>query len=284
MNKEGIMEDDRKGTWEEITRECEIDWGSGEKLPTNIRVQHNGDTIAYIGGKCTQQLSCTEDYRVTAPSQNTGLQAGAIKVEHFIPDPEPVIAYKAVRVDEDGVMRSILCGATDANYMSDGRQLDYEIGQNVDGGQYGVFCFSTVEIVKDAYITGYMARSRRPLAILKVEACGKPIDTSELKGIPTNHDIISYPSVKVLSVAWEEEKKEEWVDITAECHLAFKEHESGHYIRIGYDGELEDEALGYVGEKVEMNYPSKYRITAHPRKVDRGGLDSGCIKVEKRND
>ncbi len=75
----------------------------------------------------------------------------------------------------------------------------------------------------------------------------------------------------------------EWTDITAECHLTFGKHESGHYIRIGYDDEVEDKALGYVGDKVEMSYPHDYRITAYPRKV-RGDYDSGCIKVEKRND
>ncbi len=279
--KEGIMEDNRKGTWEDVTEEC-----TAEVCNARVELRHEGITVALMGHQVN--INCgtsAKGYRVTTTASRHATFSGDIKVEHFIPDPEPVIAYKAVRVDGDGVMRSIMCGSDVTWGPTGGHQLDYEIGQNVDGGKYGIFCFTTLEGAKSAYaMINPLPRSSRPLAILRVGAYGEPVDTSALSGLSARDDLISYPSVKVLSVAWEEEKKEEWIDITAECHLTFKEHESGHYIRIGYDGSLEDEPLGYVGEKVEMIYPHKYRITAHPRKVDRGGLDSGCIKVEKRND
>jgi len=291
--KEGIMERDeaKNGAWEDVTEGCALTWGyKGHE----IKVVHDGIIVAIVGQRVNHINSGglgkagDKAYRVTVTPDSDPLWSGKIKVEHFIPDPEPVIAYKAVRVDEDGVMRSIMCGSDVTWGPTGGHQLDYEIGQNVDGGKYGIFCFTTLEGARSAYaMINPLPRSSRPLAILRVEAYGEPVDTSALSGLSTRDDLISYPSVKVLSVAWEEEPpkpKEEWIDITAECHLTFKEHESGHYIRIGYDGDLEDEPLGYVGEKVEMIYPHKYRITAHPRKVDRGGFDSGCIKVEKRND
>jgi len=161
MNKEGIMEDNRKGTWEDVTGECEVSWYSFS-MGGYAEVRHNGNAIAFIGPKV--RICETPDYRVLNTDTVGDSYTGYMKVERFIPDPKP-----------------------------------------------------------------------------------------------------------------------EWIDITAECNLTFKGHESGHYIRIGYDGDLEDEALGYVGETVEMNSPSRYRITTHPRKIDRGGLDSGCIKVEKRN-
>ncbi len=276
------MEDNRKGTWEDVTGECKAVikcqggsyWVEIQHGPaTNVRLTLSPKFTPWAvhDGKFSDGVY--RDYRVL--DNGGGLETGGFRIEHFIPDPEPVIAYKAVRVDEDGVMRSILCGATDVNYMSDGRQLDYEIGQNVDGGQYGVFCFSTVERVKDAYITGYMARSRRPLAILKVEACGKPIDTSELKGITTNHDIISYPSVKVLSVAWEEEKKEEWVDVTDKCEAIFRPNLG--YVVVRHEGT----AVLSLGSKPfveKFNTEGRYRIT-----FEEGGC-GGSFKVEKRND
>ena len=289
--KEGIMEDNRKGTWEDVTNYCgtrsSVDGSTfyvcypGKGYVRALLSKHGISGHCVEGGVAGDSPNA-KGYRLARPTADTWA------IEHFIPDPEPVIAYKAVRVDEDGVMRSIMCGSDVTWGPTGGHQLDYEIGQNVDGGKYGIFCFTTLEGARSAYaMINPLPRSSRPLAILRVEAYGEPVDTSALSGLSTRDDLISYPSVKVLSVAWEEEPpkpKEEWIDITAECHLTFKEHESGHYIRIGYDGDLEDEPLGYVGEKVEMIYPHKYRITAHPRKVDRGGFDSGCIKVEKRND
>ncbi len=163
--KEGIMEDNRKGTWEDVTGECTLKWWEDafDGTKGHIDIKHDGQRVAIVGHQVNADVGGAfgGEYRViTTPD---GTYSGTIKVEHFTPDPEP-----------------------------------------------------------------------------------------------------------------------EWTDITAECHLTFGEHESGYYIRIGYDDEIENKALGYVGDKVEMSYPHDYRITAYPRKVRRD-YDSGCIKVEKRN-
>ena len=160
------MGDNRKGTWEDVTGECELRWPMGTNRGKWLELHHGGSARALLGPGAIQPYGGSREYRIIENPGDTHYTCGTFRIEHFIPDPEP-----------------------------------------------------------------------------------------------------------------------EWTDITAECHLTFAEHESGHYIRIGYSGGgYNGEAVGYVGEKVETNSPFKYRITTHPRKIDRGGLDSGCIKVEKRND
>ena len=286
MNKEGIMEDDRKGTWADVTGECTLKWWEDafDGTKGHIDIQHDGQRVAIVGHQVNADVGSAfgqrGEYRViTTPD---GTYSGTIKVEHFIPDPEPVIAYKAV-IEVDGEWVSTWAGGRRA---TDQERLSYEVGQIVTATQGpGVACFRDLESAHEAYPSegergaNSIPRNNGRLGILEVQTIGEgkpPVNLYDAK----ERGIYCYPSVKVLSVAWE---KEEWVDITAECKLTFKAHESGHYIRIGYDDVVEDKALGYVGDKVEMNYPYDYRITAYPRKV-RGDYDSGCIKVEKRND
>ena len=272
VNKEEIMEDNRKGTWEDVTNECIV---NDDGTCGFVEVRHNGTTVGWLGHR-VEGSKFQKNYRMTsnlAPEDARDGDCGKFKVEHFTPDPEPVIAYKAVRVDEDGVMRSIMCGS-DARWAPvGGHSLDYAVGLNVDGGQYGVFCFTTIEGVKDAYVIGTMPRSSRPLAILKVEAYGEPVNTSELVGVTLRGDLVSYPSVKVLSVAWEEEKKEEWVDVTAECKSEF----NAGYVRITHNGNV----VAELGQKSHDTEKDGYRVSSRPNTINRD--HAGFITVEKRN-
>ena len=96
MNKEEIMEDNRKGTWEDVTGECTVDLDGDEVGTVNVR--HPGREIrltlygnsmkpwAAQGGAdflTEEHKDEANSYRVTANPESNGF-----KVEHFIPDPK----------------------------------------------------------------------------------------------------------------------------------------------------------------------------------------------------
>ena len=91
------MEDNRKGTWEDVTEECTVDLDEDEVGTVNVR--HPGREIrltlygnsmkpwAAQGGAdflTEEHKDEANSYRVTANPESNGF-----KVEHFIPDPEP---------------------------------------------------------------------------------------------------------------------------------------------------------------------------------------------------
>ena len=84
MNKEGIMEDNRKGTWEDVTGECEVHWYSFS-MGGYAEVQHSERSIAFLGPAV---VVCKDpNYRVA--NGGGGLNhPGYMRVEHFIPEPE----------------------------------------------------------------------------------------------------------------------------------------------------------------------------------------------------
>ena len=268
------MEDNRRGTWEDVTEGCELKWPIGTRIGKWLELHHGGSARALLGPGAIQSYGGDREYRIIENPGDTHYSCGTFRIEHFIPDPEPVIAYKAVRVDEDGVMRSIMCGSDVTWGPTGGHQLDYEIGQNVDGGKYGIFCFTTLEGAKSAYaMINPLPRSSRPLAILRVGAYGEPVDTSALSGLSARHDLISYPSVKVLSVAWEGEKKEEWVDVTDELRVemgleGYVNVWHGGVCVISFGSRLHEDSMG----------KDKYRVTTTNESF------AGRFKVEKRND
>ena len=269
--KEGIMEDNRKGTWEDVTGECTLDWANLNNDGGNISVDHNGIGVAWVGWGVKDGWFDHEEYRITTAPESDGVKqrAGAIKVEHFIPDPEPVIAYKAVRV-EDGEWVS--------TYVLPG--LVYAIGKTTachDGA--GIHCFNTLREAQKAYpadrSAGQFFRRAGRVAILEVEALGAPTRRM-LGGYHDDQQVICYPSVKVLSVAWEEEKKEEWVDVTKECTIGFQKGYHGGYATVHHDRRCVA-TLGKCGYEETYNCGGCYRVTFT------GSDFAGFFKVEKRN-
>ncbi len=87
------MEDDRKGTWEDVTEDCTLDWwtNSWNNSRGHIDVNHNGHRVAIVGHQVNTDVGSVweqrGEYRVTTAPD--GRHSGTIKVEHFIPDPEP---------------------------------------------------------------------------------------------------------------------------------------------------------------------------------------------------
>ena len=98
--KEGIMEDNRKGTWEDVTKECEL------QLDTS-----NSDTGKYVvyvrhgsGGPNIRAALGTEiqgwivegarggrndaRYRLVQTGSVGALHCGSFRIEHFTPDPK----------------------------------------------------------------------------------------------------------------------------------------------------------------------------------------------------
>ncbi len=276
VNKEGIMEDNRKGTWEDVTGECALHWHS-YSLGGYAEVQHKGNTIAFLGTET--RISDNRNYRVVNNGSTGASHTGYFKVEHFIPDPEPVIAYKAVRV-ENGHYRSVLIGseACDEFYHLKGLDmLDYTIGGATRGAKKGIYCFVTLEDAKAAYVTGTTwQHADCPLAILEVEAIGVELERSAGEG-PIGS--VNYPSVKVLGVAWEEEKKEEWVDVTKECTASLyrSANDTHSCVQVCHDG---IDILWLGGDKPHVFSEPKYRVTLSTD----GPLAAGEFKVEKRND
>ena len=275
MNKEGIMGDNRKGTWEDVTEKCHTRRsGDGDSLYVcgpvaefvrAILTQYGVTRHCVEGGACDNDNA--KGYRVITNG------ADSIRVEHFTPNPEPVIAYKAVRV-EDGKYLSVLMGSDKAPvYATPGRALEYVVGKETSGGTMGIFCFRDIEDCKKTYrARTFYARSSGPIAILEVEATGGEID------VRVSHPIgsVNYPSVKVLSVAWEEEKKEEWVDVTRDCTVRLS-GESGEFIVISHNGLT----VAEVGHKLWSTTRKDYRVTSRPNE----GVPehAGYFKVEKRN-
>ena len=75
-----------KGTWEDVTRECAIEWNrSVSSKSSNIRIFHHCNIVGYVGGGTPQQ--CGDGYRVSATKGVSSLLAGEILVEHFEPAP-----------------------------------------------------------------------------------------------------------------------------------------------------------------------------------------------------
>ena len=85
--KEGIMEDDKKGTWADVTEECAVDDTGHCGFVT---VKHNEITVGWLGHR-VEGSKFQKNYRMTSNlDSNDGRygDCGAFKVEHFIPDPE----------------------------------------------------------------------------------------------------------------------------------------------------------------------------------------------------
>ncbi len=88
VNKEGIMEDNRKGTWEDVTGECTVD---DTGIAGFVEVRHDGVTVGWLGHR-VESSKFQENYRMTSsldPEDARDGNCGAFMVEHFIPDPEP---------------------------------------------------------------------------------------------------------------------------------------------------------------------------------------------------
>ena len=282
--KEGIMERDeaKNGAWEDVTEGCALTWGyKGHE----IKVVHDGIIVAIVGQRVNHINSGglgkagDKAYRVTVTPDSDPLWSGRIKIEHFVPDPEPVIAYKAVRV-ENGKYLSVLVGDRAANTLATGaetsRELQYTINEVTHSpSDAGIFCFETLDGAKAAYAGLHHAwvRSLRPLTILEVEAYGEGVPYGANRRPPGS---INYSSVKVLSVAWEEEKKEEWVDVTSECKpdSAF----GAGQVKLRHNGVM----ILSMGANVYVESCSlpNYRVTF----INASGGFQGSFKVEKRND
>ncbi len=262
--------DSEQGTWEDVTRECKIDkkdWDGG----CVARIGHNGISVGYLAEGINVPLP--SEYRVT--TGNEGGSSGYITIEHFIPDPEPVIAYKAVRVDEDGVMRSIFIKNFAGAPNNAPAALEYRIGETVIGGECGIFCFDSSSRAREVYRKGktLLPRFSQPMRILEVEAIGEQIPEGKIPSTALRiPGCVNYPSVKVLSVAWEEEKKEEWVDVTADCQSEF----GMGYVRITHNGTPVADLGARLGDKHAVGY----RITPRPNSID--DTQAGFIKVEEK--
>ena len=281
-----IMGDNRKGTWEDVTEECALEWWKeafdGSK--GHIDIQHDGQRVAIVGHQVNADVgggfNRRGEYRVTTAPD--GKFSGSIKVEHFIPDPEPVIAYKAV-IEVDGEWVSTWAGGPSAGGQE---QLSYAVGRTVTATQGpGVACFRDLESAQEAFPSPQrgcsddaIPRNHGRLLILEVQTIGEGKLPSNFYGAE-RRGAYCYPSVKVLSVAWEEEKKEEWVDVTMECapymYRAYDRSESN--VEVRHDGNIVA-TLG--GDEPYVPGKDDYRVTF----ARDGVLMSGSIKVEKRND
>ena len=105
MNKEGIMEDNRKGTWGDVTEECKLTWHR-YPLGAYAEVRHDNRSIAFLGPKL--RISENRDYRVVNEDGTSDDHTGYMRVEHFIPDPEP----EWVDVTEECTVRTYNFGAS----------------------------------------------------------------------------------------------------------------------------------------------------------------------------
>ena len=277
-----------KGTWKDVTGECTLNWPFGTGAGKWLELHHGGIARVLLGPNGIDQFHPSGEYRIVENLGDSRYACGTFRIEQFIPDPEPVIAYKAVRVDGDGVFRSVLIGSG-KEHMLGGKNLpphcEYVIGKRTDGGKNGVFCFATLEQAKSIYIDRGYLRSARPLAILEVEAIGEAFIPDTSTTLPTGN--VNYPSVKVLSVAWEEEKKEEWVDVTAECTFTLSSRwgaQDLRWINMCHD---DKEILLFGGDRPTpygVGKDSKqYRITYGHKGYDGIMFACGGIKVEKRN-
>ena len=91
MNKEGIMEDNRKGTWEDVTNYCgtrsSVDGGTfyvcypGKGYVRALLSKHGISGHCVEGGVAGDSPNA-KGYRLVRPTADTWA------VEHFIPDPE----------------------------------------------------------------------------------------------------------------------------------------------------------------------------------------------------
>ncbi len=263
------MEDNRKGTWEDVTEECAVDDTGHCGFVT---VKHNEITVGWLGRR-VEGSKFQGNYRMTSTDNGRHGDCGAFKVEHFIPDPEPVIAYKAV-IERSGMWASV------THYHG---VLVYAVGETVESTHgTGIHCFATLAEAKKAYpadrSTGQFFRDRGRIAILGVAGIGTP---TELRGgYSDDQRVLRYPSVKVLSVAWEEEPpkpKEEWIDITDECEVTLAHNSGGLCAGVTHG----QHRVAWLGTKVniEDRRDPCYRVTEIPATVESGG-----IKVEKRND
>ena len=269
VNKEGIMEDNRKGTWEDVTDECIID---DNGVCGFVEVRHNGVTVGWLGHRVEGSLF-QGNYRMTSsldPEDARYGDCGKFKVEHFTPDPEPVIAYKAVRV-ENGEYLSVLTGsrAGEDFHGSKGKlALRYIVGESISAPGAGIFCLESLDWAMNHYVTGSTLRASGPVAILEVEGIGRPVMVNTTRPAGS----VNYPSVKVLSVAWEEEKKEEWVDVTGSLVASMG---IAGYVNIFHHGTC----VLSVGGSVHADSAglADYRITT----TEAGA--AGRFKVEKRN-
>ena len=89
MNKEGIMGDNRKGTWEDVTEECKLRWPIGTKRGKWLELHHGGSARALLGPGAIQSYGGSGEYRIIENPGDTHYTCGTFRIEHFIPDPEP---------------------------------------------------------------------------------------------------------------------------------------------------------------------------------------------------
>ena len=263
-----------KGTWEDVTGECELTWGyKGHE----IKVVHDGVIVAIVGQRVNHINSGglgkigDKAYRVTVTPDSDPLWSGKIEVEHFIPDPEPVIAYKAV-IEKDGGYVSTFAGSPPGQQFD---ELTYRMGQTTTSSRgTGIHCADTLEVAMRNYPPadsddrreGFDRKDGR-VVILKVEGIGVKGEADSF----AHRESVVFPSVKVLSVAWEEEKKEEWVDVTEECTVRLL---GSGFVSIRHN----DCKVAEVGHKLWGKPNNGYRVTFTESDY------AGFSKVEKRND
>ena len=290
VKKGGIMEDNRKGTWEDVTGECTVDLSQEEKGTVNVRYPgreirlvlngHGMEPWAAQGGVdfVTEQYQDeAKSYRVVVNSKS-----GSFTVEHFIPDPEPVIAYKAV-IEVDGEWVSTWAGGPCAGDLE---RLSYAVDRIVTATKGpGVACFTNLELARVAFPSpiskggkGTIPRNHGRLGILEVQIIGVGAPSPNVFDAESR-GAYCYPSVKVLSVAWEEEKKEEWVDVTKECvaSLYRASDDSASCVQVHHNGR---KMVWFGGDKPYVHSNYNYRVTFSTD----GPLAAGEFKVEKRND
>ncbi len=96
MNKEGIMEDNRKGTWEDVTGECTVDLSEEEKGTVNVRHPDNAIRLVLRGSSMERwavqggATFLTEEHENAANSYRVvdNPKSNSFRIEHFIPDPK----------------------------------------------------------------------------------------------------------------------------------------------------------------------------------------------------
>ncbi len=263
--------EDKRGTWGDVTEECKVKPNyTGHGFGSGVYVEHDENLVISYGAEAHDESG--DDYRVSFEKDR---YQGYFKVEHFIPDPEPVIAYKAV-IEVDGEYVSTFIGS-DYDGADKFGSLTYRVGGVTESTEgEGVFCFDTLGATQMAYPAdrnaSHILRKKGRVVILKVEG----IDDMSPGNL--NHNRY-YKSVKVLSVAWEEEKKEEWVDVTAECTVrTYNFGTLGSWFALEHDGN----SVAHLGAETRILARDNYRTT-----LDDFGKGSpthaGHIKVEKRN-
>ena len=271
------MEDNRKGTWEDVTGDCTVD---DTGVAGFVEVRYDGVTVGWLGHR-VESSKFQENYRMTSsldPEDARDGDCGAFMVEHFIPDPEPVIAYKAV-IERDGEWVSTFAGSLRGGPFD---ELTYRIGETTTSTRgTGIHCADTLKVAKRNYPPansddrreGFDRKDGR-VVILKVEGIGAKGEASCM----TYRESVVFPSVKVLSVAWEEEKKEEWVDVTKECKLELWAEGGGYNVNIKHNGSW----VFFLGPTTNDPKVSGYRVT-FPQ-CGTKDTHTGTFKIEKRND